>query len=271
VHDKAGILSMANSGPNTNGSQFFITHRATPNLDAYINGQLKPSGSKHAVFGHVIEGMDVVNTITQDDIMKEVNIIRKGKAAKKFKAFKSFKDGVDELNRKAEEEKQRIEKERLEKMAKMKVHHDEYAKTFETLKAKAKTFPSGIKVYTNEKGNGGKPKTGDRVLVNYAGFFEDGSLFDTNTDPIAAKVDPEYELNKQRKKYAPYPMTYSQEARLISGFREALLSMDKGDNITVFIPSELGYGAQGSVDPRSGKVVIPPNTDLVFILEIVNQ
>ena len=79
-----GILAMANAGPKTNGSQFFITHVATPWLDM-----------KHTIFGHVISGQDVVDAIKQGDTIVHVKIIRKGRAAKKFKAAKVF----EELNK----------------------------------------------------------------------------------------------------------------------------------------------------------------------------
>ena len=79
--DKGGILAMANSGPATNGSQFFITHKETP----WLNGI-------HTIYGQVTQGMSVVNAIAQNDVITKITIVRKGEAAKKFDAVKVFSD-----------------------------------------------------------------------------------------------------------------------------------------------------------------------------------
>jgi peptidyl-prolyl cis-trans isomerase A (cyclophilin A) len=76
-----GILAMANSGPATNGSQFFITHKET----SWLN-------NRHTIFGHLISGQNIVDTIEQGDTITHIKIIRKGRAAKKFKAEKVFEE-----------------------------------------------------------------------------------------------------------------------------------------------------------------------------------
>lgn len=246
VHSKKGILSMANSGPTTNGSQFFITHKETP----FLNG-------RHTVFGEVVEGLDVVDSIasvpTESDkpldsiIMNKVSIIRNGKIAKKF-------DAIEIMSAYFKEEEEKIGA--FEKMK------SEFSAELESMKAKATELPSGLKVYTITKGTGAKPKVGQKVKVFYAGYLADGGLFDSNYEAVAVKFNKFDQKRKQGRGYDAISMDYSPDATLIPGFKEGLLSMKVGDKIRLFIPPHLGYGAAGAGG------VIPPNSDLVFDLEI---
>ncbi|MCW8981388.1 MULTISPECIES: peptidylprolyl isomerase [Altibacter] len=247
-HDSKGILSMANSGPATNGSQFFITLKETPWLD-----------NKHTVFGEIVIGQEIVDAIGQVEttkpgdkpvdpvVMQEVNII-----VKKGAKVPNFTTQMETI------EKEKLEKEEaLNKIAKVK------AQELDEVKEKAETLPSGIMIYYNEKGEGPKPKEGSEVLMNYAGYFENGRLFDSNILEVAERYNTVDEGRKAAGQYAPVTTVYSTDARLIPGFREGLLSMQTGDKITLFIPSHLAYGERGYPP------TIAPNTDLVFELELV--
>ena len=252
-YTRKGQLGMANSGPATNGSQFFITEVATDWLNF-----------RHTIFGQVIQGEDVISKITsvktgaQDRpvdpvVIKKVEIIRVGKDAQKWDAPKVFDAFMKEQNAKA----QKLESQKEKNLAVMSEQE-----------AKAVAQPSGIKILKLKEGNGVKPQIGSDVLVNYAGFLRaTGDLFDTNIAEIAKEndaydaaraADPQYG-------YIPYAWKYSPEVGLIAGFKEALLSMKVGDRIRVFIPSALAYGKQGF-----GNGVIPPDADLMFEIEIVD-
>ncbi|MFK5958408.1 MAG: peptidylprolyl isomerase [Lutibacter sp.] len=240
-HDRAGILSMANSGPTTNGSQFFITHKETSWLDG-----------KHTVFGSVIKGQAVVDSIVQNDTINTVKIIKVGKAARKFRAAKEFTNYFENFAK----EKKIIEKE-------IKTAQDNFVIKVNENANKFIELPSGLKYVITETKNGEFPKKGVNVKVNYAGYFTDGRLFDTSYKEVAKSYQVYDHIRDDKGGYAPFTTVYSSEARLIPGFREGLQQMKIGDKALLFIPSHLGYGAQGAGG------VVPPNTDLVFELELV--
>ncbi len=241
-HDKPGILSMANSGPDTNGSQFFITLRATPHLDG-----------RHTVFGHVVRGQHVVDSIAQNDKMNTVEIIRIGNEAKKFKAAKVFAEYFKKL--------EEIAKEKIEAMQQAKATFLKQKETFET---KAEVLPSGLKIYFEKKGNGEQPPIGSKVKVYYAGYFTTGDLFVTNHKETAELFNKYDKRRDAMGRYRPATIDYSPDSKMIPGFKEGLQLMKVGDKAMLFIPSYLAYGPQGNGP-------IPPNSDLIFELEIVDM
>jgi cyclophilin family peptidyl-prolyl cis-trans isomerase len=257
VHDRKGILSSANSGPSSNGSQFFITHNPTPWLDGV-----------HTVFGEVVEGIAVVDSIANVPVaagnkpvdsgtMNTVKIIRNGKEAKQFDAVQVMTDYFDN----EEERLAAIAKEKAEKMAEMRGMMADFATELEKQKSTAKQLPSGLKVLVLNEGDGEKPKIGQKVNVMYSGYLPDGSLFESNYEEIAKKYGTYDERKAQGGGYMPAPMTYATNSGLVAGFEEGLLSMKVGDKVRLFIPSHMGWGPQGAGP-------IPPNSDVIFDVEL---
>ena len=198
-HNKPGTISMANSGPATNGSQFFITHGKTDWLDG-----------KHTVFGYVIEGQDVINNITQGDIIDSVTIERHGVAAKEWDALKAF----EEFNSSGETQKQST--------------IDAADKAISTLVKGMKKTVSGLYYTITKEGEGEHPPKGANVSVHYKGTLVDGTVFDSSY---------------QRDQPIEFSVGVGQ---VIPGWDEGILLLNKGAAARFVIPSHLGYGAQGA-------------------------
>ncbi|MBI9108055.1 MAG: peptidylprolyl isomerase [Spirochaetales bacterium] len=220
-HTGPGILSMANSGPGTNGSQFFITHVKTDWLDG-----------KHTVFGHVVNGMDVVNAIKKGDKLEKVTIIRQGAEAEAFKADQAAFDEL--IGGAAANAKAKLEEARKGELDLIKKNWPAAVET-----------ESGLRYIVEIKGDGGdKPKMGTAVTTHYTGTLLDGTKFDSSVDrgePATFKI-----------------------GQVIQGWNEALMDMSKGEKRTLIIPPELGYGERGHPG------VIPPNAYLVFEVELID-
>ncbi len=245
-HDKPGMLSMANSGPGTNSSQFFITHVATPWLDGL-----------HTIFGQVIKGQDVVDKIQQNDDIQKVEIIRVGPDAKKFDAVKVF-SGFFSTEAEAQDKQTKIDVE------KSKMYDQKYApikaklaQSFASAKSSANSLKSGVKYSVLEKGTKQKPTSGTTVYIDYAGYLEDGTLFDTSM-PSAAEDLGKYDARRAvMNGYRPIVYELGSQ-QLIPGFVEGLLQMHFGETAILFIPSNLAYGQAGAGD------AVPPNADIIF-------
>lgn len=230
-HSEKGILSMANSGPGTNGSQFFITEVPTPWLDG-----------KHTIFGKVIKGLDVIDSIAgvktgpgdkpvEKVVLEKVTVFSKGDAYKDYDPAKIFNEGKDKIEEFNKAYFTRKEKEMQEKI--------------DSLKAGMQVTDDGLYYEITKKTEGKQPKAGDMVAVHYVGRLLTGTEFDNSIkrgEPIEFPVGT---------------------GRVIKGWDEGILLLKEGEEATFLIPPQLGYGVRGAGG------VIPPNAWLLFEVELV--
>lgn len=232
-HDRPGILSMANSGPGTNGSQFFITL----NKLTYLNG-------RHTVFGHVVFGFDVLERIASqpmtgdenstpvvDVVLRKLTFRRRGAATESFDPVRAF-GRQDEIMAEREVERQ--------------AHAEQFRVTLEKEMLLAEITADSVRYIVSNEGHGTQPEGGEIISVHYAGYLEDGTKFDSSYD---------------RNQPFQFPVS---KGYVIKGLDEMFRSMRPGERRRVVVPSRMAYGEQGA--KRFG---IPPNATLVFDIELV--
>ena len=229
-HDDAGVLSMANSGRNTNSCQFFITHNSTPWLD-----------DVHTVFGKVIEGQNIVNSIVQGDRIDSIRIQRNTPEAMQFDAPKVFAAQKEILKQKqkSSEESQYAQ---FQNGALYRAFEDYVKQVYPS----ATKTSSGLYYIKQNNTDGVQPQVGNLVKVHYKGMLTNNKVFDESM----SKGKPiEFPIGKQN---------------VIAGWDEGIALLHKGEKATLIIPYYLAYGEQGIPG------AIGPNETLIFDVQLVD-
>lgn len=229
THNGPGVLSMANSGPNTNGSQFFITHVETPWLDG-----------KHTVFGRVLAGQEVVDSVEQGDKIEKVTIIRQGTEAEAFTANQEDFDSRLKVATALAEEKRAAE------IAKQRAALEARKNFVEKVSSEGIKTKENIIFMTTKEGSGEKCGAKKSVAVNYTGYFLDGRIFDTSEGRGL--------LGFQTGRH-----------EMIEGFDLMVQDMKLGEKRTAILPADMAYG-----DVGAGGGIIPGGATIVFDIELVN-
>jgi cyclophilin family peptidyl-prolyl cis-trans isomerase len=239
-HGRAGMVGMANGGPHTNGSQWYITLGDR----SYLDGD-------YTVFGSVFAGLDVVNAIVQGDEVRTVRIVRAGRTARAFRpTTASFKAMVEAA-------RIRVAKEEAEKKAR----EDEFVRTHWPAAVAA---GDGLMYVVLRPGAGRTPAEGDRVKAAYTGQAPlPGKSFISTADqgkPFWGETPEPFELVVGRPGVNP-------------GLDRAIAAMAKGEKRLVIVPAALGYKTSGFYarqQPGQKRFVISPNTLLVYEVELLD-
>lgn len=223
IFDKPGKLAMANSGSNTNGSQFFITHVPTDWLNY-----------KHTIFGEVVSGQDIVDSVSQGDTIKSIKIIRQGKDAE---AFKVTQESFDAMKEPA-------------KGAAAKFLSEQKTKAIAKVIEGCEKSKSGIYYKILKEGSGAVCGKGKKVTVEYKGYLPSGQIFDASKEFHPQGHDP--------------LVFTTAGGEMIPGFDEMVQEMKFGETRKIVIPPELAYGSYGV--PQAG---IPGDSYICFDVKLV--